>query len=125
MASLHPANLNGRTSGTAIDPLATLLNLRSGALTETDLFALFAMLSKEAGRDDLHQELLGRASGGQGQTVPLPTMLNSSAALPALLSDADRLLKDGCRLICERKLKYAIIFYINLLKITRALPQSG
>src|ERR1700721_2111333 len=101
---------NGFTSRKTSNPLTTLLNIRNGGSDDSNLFELFATLSKEAGREELYDEFVSRSSG----TISKTFSLNQ---LPPQSAEADRLQKDGCRLIHEGKHKDAEALFRNAIKL--------
>jgi Flp pilus assembly protein TadD len=103
---------NGHVHQSTLNPLKTLFNLRVVGSDDSHLFELFATLAKEAGRDDLHEEFLDRAAGNHERTLP--------ANQPPPSSEADRLQKEGCRLIREKKLKDAEIAFRKAIKLDPA-----
>lgn len=80
------------------------------APTRTDdspLFALFASLAREAGRDDLHAEFTRRAQA----STPSPT------PVPAPQSEAERHQQLGCRLIREGKAAESLTEFREAIKL--------
>jgi hypothetical protein len=99
---------NFHSSRMTLNPLTTLLSLRTGNTDSLHLFELFAILAQEAGRDDLHDEFHSRAASPHAQTPPITQPLSP---------EADRLQKDGCRLIRESKLAEAETTFRKAIKL--------
>jgi hypothetical protein len=92
------------------DPLAILLNLSESGHDDAQLFRLFAILAERAGRTDLQDEFKDRASSHSIRDLEVGRPHSSA-------SESDRLQKDGCRLLREKKLSEAETAFRKAIKL--------
>ena len=110
---------NKHTPSTPI-PHANRIEPLSGIADDAHLFALFAILAREAGRDDLHAEFTRRAANAPHTHAPLTT----TAQTPLPSPEADRLQQSGCRLLRSGKLPEAEAAFRQAIKLDPSCAEA-